>query len=63
MAILENLFMTTNTIVTILYRRKARHIAHGDGFPRSVGSRKRSIKALLLNSWLGDDTGNARFVQ
>jgi len=37
-------------VVSMLGRRKARHIVHGDGFPRPVRSRQRSTQALLLNS-------------
>jgi hypothetical protein len=40
MAIFENLSTTTKTqSVAMLSRRKARHVIHGDGFPRSTRSR------------------------
>jgi hypothetical protein len=32
-----------NTVIAMLSRRKARHVIHGDGFPRSTRSRQRSI--------------------
>ena len=41
-------------------RRKARHVIHGDGFPRSTRGRKQSIEALLLDGWFGNGTGSAR---
>jgi len=40
-------------------RREAKHIVHGDGFPQLVGSRKKNVKALLLDGWLGDGVGSA----
>ena len=40
MAIFENLSTTTNTVIAVLSRRKARHVIHGDGFPRSARGRK-----------------------
>jgi len=48
------------TVITVLGRREARHIVHGDGFPRLVGSRHSSVHALLPDGWLGDGVGNAR---
>ena len=45
--------------ITMLGRREARHIVHGDGFPRMAGSRQRSVQALLLDGWLGDGRGSA----
>ena len=47
------------TVITMLGRRDAIHIVHGDGFPWLVGSRQRSVQALLLNGWLGDGAGSA----
>jgi hypothetical protein len=31
------------TIIALLGGRKARHVIHGDGFPRLLGSRKRGV--------------------
>ena len=42
------------TIMAVLSRRKARHVIHGDGFPRSTRGRKWSIEALLLDGQFGD---------
>ena len=40
MAIFKNLLMTTKKkVVSMLSRRKARHVIHGDGFPRSTRGR------------------------
>ena len=47
------------TVITMLGRREARHIVHGDGFPRLAGSRQRSVHTLLLDGWLGDGAGSA----
>lgn len=41
------------TVITMLGRRDARHIVHGDGFPRLVGNRE-SVQVLLLDGWIGD---------
>ena len=43
----------------MLGRRKARHVIHGDGFPRSTRGRKRSIEALLLDGQFGNGIGSA----
>jgi hypothetical protein len=48
-----------NTVISMLSRRKARHVIHRDGFPRSTGSRKRSIEALLLDGRFGNGVSNA----
>ena len=45
-----------NTVVSMLLRRKAQHVIHGDGFPRSSRGRYWSIDALLLDSWFGNRT-------
>ena len=42
----------------MLSRRKARHVIHGDGFPRLTRGRQWSIEALLLNGWFGNGTGS-----
>lgn len=47
------------TVITTLGIREARHIVHGDGFPRLAGSRKKSVHSLLLDGWLSDGTGSA----
>jgi hypothetical protein len=38
----------------MLSRRKAQHVIHRDGFPRSIGARKQSIEALLLDGRFGN---------
>jgi hypothetical protein len=38
-----------NTVISMLSRRKARNVIHGDGFPKSTRGRQRSIDALLLD--------------
>jgi hypothetical protein len=48
-----------NTVIAMLSRRKARHVIHRDGFPRSTGGRKRSIEALLLDGRFGNGTSSA----
>jgi hypothetical protein len=48
------------TVVAVLSRRKARHVIHGDGFPRSNRGRQRSIEALLLDGRFGNGAGGAR---
>ena len=48
-----------NTVVSMLSRRKARHVIHGDGFPRLTRGKKRSIEALLLDGWFGNGAGSA----
>jgi len=45
----------------MLDRRDARHIVHGDGFPRLDGCRQMSVQALLLDGWLGDVAGSAGY--
>jgi hypothetical protein len=47
-----------NTVVVILSRRKARHVIHGDGFPRSTRGRQRSIEALLLDGRFDNGAGS-----
>ena len=47
-----------NTVIAMLSRRKARHVIHRDGFPRSTGGRKRSIEALLLDGRFGNGTSS-----
>jgi hypothetical protein len=47
-----------NTIISMLSRRKARHVIHRDGFPRSTRGRKRSIEALLLDGRFGNGTSS-----
>ena len=54
MVIFENISTTTNTVITVLSRRKARHVIHGDGFPRLNRGRQQIIEALLLNGWFGN---------
>jgi hypothetical protein len=48
-----------NTIISMLSRRKARHVIHRDGFPRLTGGRKRSIEALLLDGQFSNGAGSA----
>jgi hypothetical protein len=43
----------------MLSRRKAQHVIHGDGFPRSTRGRKWSIEALLLDGRFGNGAGSA----
>jgi len=50
-----------NTIFAMLSRRKAQHVIHGDGFPRSTRGRKWSIEALILDGQFANGTGSARF--
>ena len=50
-----------NIVVAMLSRRKARHVIHGDGFPRLNKGRKWSIEALLLDGRLGNGTGSEGF--
>jgi hypothetical protein len=45
-----------NIVVSMLSRRKARNVIHGDGFPRSTRGRQRSIEALLLDGQFGNGT-------
>ena len=47
-----------DTVISMLSRRKARHIIHRDGFPRSTRGRKRSIDALLLDGRFGNDASS-----
>ena len=49
-----------HTVVAVLSRRKARHVIHGDGFPRSARGRQWSIEALILDGWFGNGVGSAR---
>jgi hypothetical protein len=48
-----------NTVISMLSRRKARHVIHGDGFPRSTRGRQWSIEALLLDGRFGNGVGSA----
>ena len=48
-----------HTVIVVLSRRRARHVIHGDGFPRSTKGRQRSIEALLLDGWFGNGTVSA----
>lgn len=48
------------TVTTMFGGREAKQIVHGDVFPRLVGSRQRSVQALLLDGWFGYGIGNAR---
>ena len=48
-----------NTVIAMLSRRNARHVIHGDGFPRSTRGRQRSIEALLLDGRFGNGAGIA----
>ena len=38
-----------NIVVTMLSRRKASHVIHGDGFPRSTRGKQWSIETFLLD--------------
>ena len=48
-----------NTVIAMLSRRKARHVIHRYGFPRSTGGRKWSIEALLLDGRFGNGASSA----
>jgi hypothetical protein len=48
-----------NIVPAMLSRRKARHVIHGHGFPRSTRGRHRSIEALLLDGRFGNGADNA----
>jgi hypothetical protein len=48
-----------NIVIAMLSRRKARHVIHRDGFPRSTRGRKRSIEALLLDGRFGNGASSA----
>ena len=48
-----------NTVISMLSRRKAQHVIHGDGFQRSTRGRQRGIEALLLDVRFGNGTGSA----
>jgi len=62
MAIFENLPKNhKNAVISMLIRRKAQHVIHGDGFPRSTRGRQRSIEALLLDGQFGSGTGKEGF--
>ena len=43
-----------NIVISMLSRRKGRHVIHGDGFPRSTRGMQRSIEALLLDGQFGN---------
>ena len=45
-------------VIAMLSRRKARHVIHRDGIPRSTGGRKRSTEALLLDGQFGNNASN-----
>ena len=45
-------------VFSMLSRRKARHVIHGDGFPRSTRGRYRSIEALLLDGRFGNGSSS-----
>jgi hypothetical protein len=48
-----------NTVIAMLSRRKARHVIHSNGFPRSTRGRKWSIEALLLDGQFGNGARSA----
>ena len=48
-----------NTVIAMLSRRKAQHVIHGDGFPRSTRGRQQSTEALLLDGRFGNGAGSA----
>ena len=50
-----------NKVVSMLSRRKARHVIHGDGFLRSTKGRQWIIEALLLDGWFGNGASSAGF--
>ena len=56
----ESVYDHKNTVIAMLSRRKARHVIHRDGFPRSTRGRKRSIEALLLDGQFGNGASSAR---
>ena len=43
----------------MLSRRKARHVIHGDGFPRLTRGRQQSIEAFLLDGRFGNGASSA----
>ena len=45
----------------MLNRRKAQHVIHGDGFPRSTSSRKQSIETFILDGQFGNGIGTTGF--
>jgi len=47
-----------NIVISMLSRRKAWHVIHGDGFPRSTRGRQRNIETLLLDGRFGNGTGS-----
>jgi hypothetical protein len=47
-----------NTVIAMLNIRKARHVIHRDGFPRSTGGRKWIIEALLLDGRFGNSASS-----
>jgi len=49
------------TVVSMLSRRKARHVIHGDGFPRPTRFGQRNIEALFLDGRFWNGTGSERF--
>lgn len=48
-----------NTLVSMLSRRNAQHVIHGDGFPRWTTGRQQSIDAFLLDGFFGNGAGSA----
>jgi hypothetical protein len=46
-------------VITMLSRRKARHVIHRDGFPWLTWGRKQSIEALLLDGQFGNGASSA----
>jgi len=61
MAIFKNLLTTTKKkVVAMLSGRKAQHVMHGDGFPRSTRGRQWSIEDLILDGRFGKGAGITR---
>jgi hypothetical protein len=54
----ESLNDHKNTVIVVLSSKKARHVIHGDGFPRSTRGRQRSIEALLIDGQFGNGAIN-----
>jgi len=48
-------------VISMLGRREAIYIVHGDGFLGLLGRRRRSIKAFILDGWLVDGTISVRY--
>ena len=44
--------------ISMLSERKARHVIHGGGFPRSTRARQQGIEALLIDVQFGNGTGS-----